>query len=214
MKLFRHLAALVCVGASFGAHAGNLLTNGSFESGLAGWTITGGGSDPVSVKNYGNSFYGETVLADSSVSLSPDAAGAKAIYFVDDVAYQTLTQTVTVATAGSYSVGFSTYAPANGWANAHDAAFSASIGGNTIFSSNISGMPITTWEAKSGLVNLTAGSHDISFTFTPTGAAGKDLVIDRVYLVAAPVPEPETYAMLLAGLGVLGWARRRQSKSV
>lgn len=30
--------------------------------------------------------------------------------------------------------------------------------------------------------------------------------------VAAPVPEPETYAMLLAGLGVLGWARRRQAK--
>lgn len=30
--------------------------------------------------------------------------------------------------------------------------------------------------------------------------------------VAAPVPEPETYAMLLAGLGVLGWARRRQTK--
>ncbi|RTL00798.1 MAG: PEP-CTERM sorting domain-containing protein, partial [Neisseriaceae bacterium] len=27
-----------------------------------------------------------------------------------------------------------------------------------------------------------------------------------------PVPEPETWAMLLAGLGVVAWARRRQQK--
>jgi hypothetical protein len=26
-----------------------------------------------------------------------------------------------------------------------------------------------------------------------------------------PVPEPETYALLLAGLGVVGWMRRRKS---
>ena len=30
-------------------------------------------------------------------------------------------------------------------------------------------------------------------------------------LVAAPVPEPETYAMLLAGLGLLGFSRRRKA---
>jgi hypothetical protein len=30
--------------------------------------------------------------------------------------------------------------------------------------------------------------------------------------VAAPVPEPETYAMMLAGLGLLGLARRRKQK--
>jgi probable HAF family extracellular repeat protein len=30
-------------------------------------------------------------------------------------------------------------------------------------------------------------------------------------VLLSPVPEPATYGMLLAGLGVLGWARRRQS---
>lgn len=35
------------------------------------------------------------------------------------------------------------------------------------------------------------------------------------FQIASPIPEPETYAMLLAGLGVLGFAaRRRQRKSV
>jgi hypothetical protein len=28
--------------------------------------------------------------------------------------------------------------------------------------------------------------------------------------VANPVPEPETYAMLMAGLGVVGWVARRR----
>jgi len=37
--------------------------------------------------------------------------------------------------------------------------------------------------------------------------------VDQFELVAGPVPEPETYAMLLAGLGLVGFAaRRRQSK--
>ncbi len=31
----------------------------------------------------------------------------------------------------------------------------------------------------------------------------------QIDIVATPVPEPETYAMLLAGLGLLGWKFRR-----
>lgn len=31
--------------------------------------------------------------------------------------------------------------------------------------------------------------------------------------VTAPVPEPETYALMLAGLGVLGWVARRRNKA-
>ena len=46
-------------------------------------------------------------------------------------------------------------------------------------------------------------------TFTIAGLP-KDLSNYRAFI--SPVPEPETYAMLLAGLGMLGWlARRRQS---
>jgi hypothetical protein len=42
---------------------------------------------------------------------------------------------------------------------------------------------------------------------------GTQLVVE--YSTTAPIPEPETYAMLLAGLGFLGWqARRRGSTQV
>jgi hypothetical protein len=37
----------------------------------------------------------------------------------------------------------------------------------------------------------------------------------RGSVVAAPIPEPETYAMMLAGLGLVGWmAKRRRSEKV
>jgi hypothetical protein len=37
--------------------------------------------------------------------------------------------------------------------------------------------------------------------------------VDYVYLNAAPVPEPETYAMLLAGLGLLGYMAKRKKQA-
>jgi len=35
-------------------------------------------------------------------------------------------------------------------------------------------------------------------------------VSDVTYNAAAPIPEPETYAMLLCGVGLLGWQARRR----
>lgn len=45
-----------------------------------------------------------------------------------------------------------------------------------------------------------------------TGSSAR-ATINQVYFTVqtAPVPEPETYAMLLAGLGILGAVARRRS---
>lgn len=52
-------------------------------------------------------------------------------------------------------------------------------------------------------------------TFGFGGALGMYWNGTVTYYAAAPVPEPETYAMLLAGLGLLGFhARRRKLKEV
>jgi hypothetical protein len=50
---------------------------------------------------------------------------------------------------------------------------------------------------------------DNAFNFAGTNARFDNFVLDQV---AAPIPEPETYAMLLAGLGLLGFEARRRKK--
>lgn len=54
-----------------------------------------------------------------------------------------------------------------------------------------------------GIARDVADIRSISFK-------GNGVVLDNL-AVAAPVPEPETYAMLLAGLGLIGMAARRRA---
>lgn len=56
------------------------------------------------------------------------------------------------------------------------------------------------------------GIDHISFTGNHFGFAGSALprMDDFTYSSVAAIPEPETYAMLLAGLGMLGFAARRR----
>lgn len=58
----------------------------------------------------------------------------------------------------------------------------------------------------------TVGLAGQSFTLhvTGTGAGGNSF---NNFVTAAPVPEPETFAMLLAGLGLIGAITRRRNKT-
>jgi hypothetical protein len=62
--------------------------------------------------------------------------------------------------------------------------------------------------------NVAAGTHTIQFIgLNPLNAAGTTALLDNVVMTttAIPtVPEPETYALLLAGLGLVGFAVRRK----
>jgi hypothetical protein len=196
------------------ASAQNLLSNGSFESGALGWTSTSSAGTvyPPQVITYGPppSAFGETIPADNAASLSPDAVGIRGLYFVDDNTTQTLSQTFTVPSAGSYTFGFSAYLPSNGFANPGNAVFSGTMDSFPLFSGSLNTGTPAVWTAFSDVGFLTAGSHTLSFSFVTTGGFSKDLVIDRVYVTA--VPEAGTLAMLLAGLGVVGSVARRRSR--
>jgi PEP-CTERM motif len=198
------------------ASAQNLLTNGSFENGLTAWTPvqTAGTIYPVATIAYGAlpGAFGEVVpVDDNAFSLSPDAAGLSGAYFVDDMTTQTLSQQFTVVDGGLYNVGFSLYVPANGAANPGAAMFSADFAIGSSGAVSIQTLPVTTWLDGAGTLDLAPGTYTATFTFTTMGGLSADAVIDRAYVAA--VPEPSTYAMFAAGLGVMGLvaARRRRS---
>lgn len=57
-----------------------------------------------------------------------------------------------------------------------------------------------------GVIRLPGSFDSITFTHVSEGWHGFTVGVAGI----APVPEPETYAMLLAGLGLLGFAARRK----
>jgi len=56
------------------------------------------------------------------------------------------------------------------------------------------------------LATVAPGSYQLALSGVADGSAGGNYTLS----LAAPVPEPESYAMMLAGLGLLGLAARRR----
>ena len=64
--------------------------------------------------------------------------------------------------------------------------------------------------------NFVAGAPTTRVTFSntlPAAARARGAVIDDVFLTVA-VPEPATWAMLLIGFGMVGFAARRRNRAL
>lgn len=226
MKVLGIAALAASFALATSAHAAiNLLNNGSFESGTGGWTLGGaqGDGDPARVIDYNSAdfvtgAYGEAVPPDNSSSLSPDAPGDHAFYFVSDVSTETLSQSVFLQ-AGTYNIGFSAYIPLNGSTNPLDAIFTATFAGVqlTPIGYTVGAGPVQTWTHYTGVVTiLSGGNYLANFAFNTNGSDvnwAKDIVIDRAYITSA-VPEPATWGLMITGFGLAGAALRRRRRTL
>lgn len=175
--------------------------------------------------SYPTGAYTEVVTPDNAPSASPDAVGGQAAYFVGDLSVNETISQLTYLNPGNYRVGFSYYLTANGLANAGNSSFDATIIGIPVASTVITGSSTgQTWFYATGVANISlAGHYRTSFVFNSNQDPSKDIVIDRVFAIAtndpatvfipptpAFVPEPTTWALLIAGFAMTGVTMRRR----
>jgi hypothetical protein len=199
MKLSKFVSTVALTLIAAGAQAQSIVTNGSFEANsqangtwaiynnLTGWT----GASNIELRN----------------NVAGRAQDGVNYVELDTTANQSMMQTV-VGT-GLYELSF-WYSAREGRAagdNGLDFSFGA-LSGSVL--QNVAGGPSgNNWMHYTGLVNLSGAT---TLTFSAVGASNSyGGSLDNVSVTA--VPEPETYALMLAGLGFVGFvARRRKSK--
>ncbi|WP_310462033.1 PEP-CTERM sorting domain-containing protein [Sphaerotilus sp.] len=191
-------ATLLLAALGAGAQAQNLITNGDFEmpavatnsfntyTNLGGYAATLWGSDSTS---------GTHKIVDAADNQFMQFGGGDSAYTAFGV-----------TTGGAYNLNFD-YSGSGFWAlyNTGTSLFE-STGPLVQFSS------ASTTNNTSSLTLASSGNYKLYFGSIGAGLpVTTDLQLDNVSVTAVtPVPEPESYAMLLAGLGVLGFVSRRR----
>lgn len=199
----RFLVAAIFTLASAGVLAASpSLSNGSFESNsvhsgyaygnvAAGWSFTGGSG----VSSNGTAWGGSTSSGSHFAFLQNTASIAQSFVSPSAFNYRFFFDN---ALRALYDVG---------------QTIVVQLDGNQIGTFT----PTTSWSSVSAsALNVGAGSHILAFLGTnPTHARDTSAFIDNVSMSVSPVPEPETYALMLAGLGLMGsFVRRRKQKSL
>lgn len=209
------LLAVACSSQAAVVYGNNLVVNGDAEAGMAGWSGYDSYSAFQSV-NYGSNWVLPTQPGPVDRGSSMFAGLGQYA-----VGYQTLDFGVTTAQAISYSLtGW-----LGGWSNQGDNAlfyvqfldeFDNQVGSSTLG-------PVTPQDRdnQTGLLYreadglMPAGTRKLSFWLSMERlvSGDNDGYADNLsFVLAAPpseVPEPATLSMLLAGIGMLGWCRRR-----
>jgi hypothetical protein len=206
------LAATAC--ASFSAGATNLIANGGFEDGSSAgyatfssdYTKAGNLYDPaiVTIGGNPNSFHGSwasfgALEGDNMLIVNGGTNINSNLVWSQTLSLGAGTYDFSAAAASTYS------------GNPSNIVFVATIGGNdyTLGGAQL-GSTTGQWDTISGTLNLqNAASVQIKLLNNSTDYSGNDFAVDKISLTSA-VPEPETYAMLLAGLGLVGFAARRR----
>lgn len=214
--MFKRAVAAIALMSTFSAFAGNLVTCGSFEC------------EQVPDGDYGyytgTSFYGWTVTSGDSIELRNDIVGkAQDGYMfveLDSRANSGMSQTIDTVVGQAYQVSFyASSRPQSDLYNGNSFAGNivpASSNGLTMTFGTATVSVDTTANPTTGNIwtlyttTFTATSTQTTLNFQATGTSDSyGTSLDNVSVTA--VPEPATYAMMAAGMLMLGaLARRRQ----
>jgi PEP-CTERM motif len=158
---------------------------------LAALLVTGLPTAQAAVQNYN---FSGTLESGSFIGLTYSGS-----FSFDDLGLTGLGSEWLAVDSLSMSLNNATYTLADAAAPAEAAYFDGSFVGLSY--SNTAGDP---------LFSLVAGNAALSEAFIAYDPAVGLSGTGNIAFAVAPIPEPETYAMLLAGLGMIGLAARRR----
>jgi len=183
--------ALLAIGATAGAQAQNVIANGDFELS----NVATGGFESFANLGWSNVQWGSYNGTSSIVDVAGDQAARVNGGDVIWSAFQ-------VTTAGDYELSFD--AVGDGYYSLYNASTNVELDRVFVQQATETTLQSAAYSLNTGDVyRLYFGSTVLPPTFS------NSLTVDNV-TVAAVVPEPETYAMMLAGLGALGLMNRRR----
>ncbi|MBV6323622.1 choice-of-anchor C family PEP-CTERM protein [Duganella violaceipulchra] len=189
-------AAIAAASVSGAASAANLIQNGDFEiaSGvnLNNYVVVGAGDGAIANWTVG----GNSV---DIINNSYNAISGNSIDMLGSPGPGVLSQSFNTVAGTTYTLSFDlTHNPYS-----HGAGLDVFVGGNHYAFDGST--PVT-----NHTFNFTTTGGSQALVFSSVGGDGwSGAVLDNVSVTAA-VPEPETYAMMLAGLGLVGFIARRR----
>lgn len=214
---FVYSAVLMLASATAPAAAADLILNGGFEADapnsptISNWNIALGAGDSIGLINgqgYASCCGGYGSPASLANQFASFGAGEQG---VDGI----LSQTFNTA-AGTYSVSFDAGAFGGNQTvtgTAVDTVTNLVLGTLTVTRPGTSDFDAIF--ATSSFSFLSVGNAvKLSFTATGSNTGSADAFVDNVSVIGAAVPEPATWAMLLAGFGATGVVIRRRRMAV
>ena len=176
--------------------ATELVANGGFESNSGAYT---------SPLGWGVDGYA-SVMTDNELLHVATNEGSYAMGFGSSVRLESLTQSLATVAGQAYSFSFSLANTAFFWPQNGGLVneFRALWNGESVFAET--DLSADGWKTYS--FEVTAADALTEISFQGMNAGGGTLALDSVSVVA--VPEPSSYVLLLAGLGLIGGAARRK----
>lgn len=208
MKIVKFAAAIGLAAIAFQANATNLVTNGSFEQVANGGT-QGAGSWSVYSSIPGWTGQPNIEVRDSIAGVAQD--GSNFVELDTDYIKNTNSSMFqNIAGTGAVKLSFWYSARPNTAAGTNLLSFALGNSTGSVLNNTGNNTGSHSWQQYVGYFNLDAdGLTTLSFS-----AGGKQDSyggsLDNVVVTA--VPEPETYALMLAGLGLVGAIARRRNQ--